>query len=82
MCVDGLVFDVTNYIGVHPGGDIILESLGTDATELFSKLTRRASQLGKCKETTERQHSRTTRVTAEWLVIVSNEYILMYIFLI
>ena len=40
ICVDGLVFDVTSYIKAHPGGDVILEGLETDATELYSNLNR------------------------------------------
>ena len=36
ICVKGIVYDITKYIDVHPGGNIIMEGIGTDATELFS----------------------------------------------
>ncbi|XP_050355300.1 cytochrome b5-like [Nymphalis io] len=29
------VYDVTSYIPEHPGGDVILEEAGTDATKAF-----------------------------------------------
>jgi cytochrome b involved in lipid metabolism len=35
MLIDGKVYDVTNNIGVHPGGAAILEGCGKDATTLF-----------------------------------------------
>jgi cytochrome b involved in lipid metabolism len=35
LAVEGKVYDVTDYIGSHPGGDEILRGCGTDATELF-----------------------------------------------
>ncbi|MEM4260983.1 MAG: cytochrome b5-like heme/steroid binding domain-containing protein [Candidatus Woesearchaeota archaeon] len=36
--VNGKVYDVTNYIKMnkHPGGKIIIEGCGKDATELFN----------------------------------------------
>lgn len=37
ICINGTVYDMTNYIDFHPGGvDEILRGAGTDATELFS----------------------------------------------
>lgn len=33
--VDDEVFDLTSFIGSHPGGPVILEACGTDATRLF-----------------------------------------------
>lgn len=35
MVIDGKVYDVTNWILLHPGADAILEGCGKDATELF-----------------------------------------------
>ena len=36
MCVQGVVYDITDYIAKHPGGKIIMEGAGKDATNLFS----------------------------------------------
>jgi cytochrome b involved in lipid metabolism len=35
LLIDGKVYDVTEFIGSHPGGKAILEGCGKDATELF-----------------------------------------------
>eukprot|EP00762_Andalucia_godoyi_P006743 ANDGO_06171.mRNA.1 Cytochrome b5 len=35
MVIHGKVYDVTNYVDVHPGMDRILEGAGKDATDLF-----------------------------------------------
>ena len=35
MIINRKVYDVTNYVNGHPGGDIITEGCGTDATTLF-----------------------------------------------
>jgi len=35
LIIDRKVYDVTNFIGQHPGGNVILDACGTDATELF-----------------------------------------------
>ena len=35
MAIKGRVYDVTAFINEHPGGDIILDGAGTDATDLF-----------------------------------------------
>lgn len=50
MCVQGIVYDITEYVAKHPGGKIILEGAGKDATNLFSKLTlfRQISFLDQC----------------------------------
>ena len=33
MAVDGMVYEITYYIRIHPGGrDVLLEHLGTDAS--------------------------------------------------
>ena len=36
--VDGLVYDVTNYISFHPGGKRIMLGAGKEASEVFRKL--------------------------------------------
>lgn len=36
MALGGVVYDVTDYVGKHPGGIIILEGAGKDGTQLFS----------------------------------------------
>ncbi|HLP79869.1 MAG TPA: cytochrome b5 domain-containing protein [Acidobacteriota bacterium] len=33
--IDGNVYDITSYISAHPGGPIILQACGIDATSLF-----------------------------------------------
>lgn len=35
LAIDGTVYDVTDYIGKHPGGAQILQGCGKDATTLF-----------------------------------------------
>lgn len=35
IVIDGSVYDVTSYVGEHPGGDIILDHVGTDASVAF-----------------------------------------------
>jgi predicted heme/steroid binding protein len=36
IVIDGFVYDVTNFLNIHPGGvDIIAEHFGKDATEAF-----------------------------------------------
>lgn len=35
MAIDGKVYDVTEFVNKHPGGDTLLEGCGVDATELF-----------------------------------------------
>ncbi|MFZ6015622.1 MAG: cytochrome b5 domain-containing protein [Patescibacteria group bacterium] len=35
LVIEGLVYDVTNYT-MHPGGDILYEECGKDATESFN----------------------------------------------
>lgn len=37
--MQGVVYDITNYISKHPGGKIILDGAGKDATGLFSNIT-------------------------------------------
>ena len=36
MAIEGKVYNVTNYIGKHPGGKAILRGCGKDATTLFN----------------------------------------------
>ena len=35
LALDGNVYDVTGFIGSHPGGAALLEGCGKDATELY-----------------------------------------------
>jgi cytochrome b involved in lipid metabolism len=35
LVLDGKVYDVTEFINSHPGGEAILQGCGKDATELF-----------------------------------------------
>lgn len=35
LLIDGLVYDVTNFVNGHPGGESITQGCGLDATELF-----------------------------------------------
>ncbi len=35
LAIDGKVYDVTNYIKNHPGGDSLIQGCGSDATELY-----------------------------------------------
>lgn len=35
IVVEKRVLDITNYVASHPGGDIILDGAGRDATDLF-----------------------------------------------
>ncbi len=37
--ITGNVYDITNYISAHPGGDEILLACGTDGTTLFASRT-------------------------------------------
>ena len=39
MIIEGKVYDVTDYIQLHPGGDEILLGCGRDATVLFTTRT-------------------------------------------
>ena len=40
VVIDNIVYDITEYIHIHPGGEVILESIGADGTENFSILKR------------------------------------------
>jgi cytochrome b involved in lipid metabolism len=45
--VDDDVFDITTFLGSHPGGQVITEACGIDATELFEDRERRdGSEVG------------------------------------
>lgn len=37
--IDGGVYDITSYIGRHPGGNEILRACGADSTQLFKTRT-------------------------------------------
>jgi cytochrome b involved in lipid metabolism len=36
MAINGKVYNVTNFIGQHPGGSVIVTGCGKDATQLFA----------------------------------------------
>eukprot|EP01108_Squamamoeba_japonica_P007375 TRINITY_DN618_c0_g1_i2.p1 TRINITY_DN618_c0_g1~~TRINITY_DN618_c0_g1_i2.p1 ORF type:complete len:109 (-),score=14.01 TRINITY_DN618_c0_g1_i2:42-368(-) len=38
MVINGRVYDVSNFIDDHPGGDIILDGAGRDATDMFQDI--------------------------------------------
>lgn len=38
LVIEGRVYDVTRFIDEHPGGDVIVDGAGTDATELFEDI--------------------------------------------
>ena len=39
--IDGIVYDITNYVGQHPGGlKKIMRGKGVDSTEMFHKFHR------------------------------------------
>lgn len=38
LAVEGKVYNVTNFIDQHPGGDRILKGCGKDATQLFNSI--------------------------------------------
>jgi len=38
LVVNGKVYDVTSFVDSHPGGDIILDGAGRDATDLFNDI--------------------------------------------
>ena len=40
IAVDGGVYDVTDFLPIHPGGNILLSVAGTDATDFFTELHR------------------------------------------
>lgn len=35
--ISGSVYDITDYVARHPGGDVIAEACGTDGTTMFTK---------------------------------------------
>lgn len=36
VAIEGEVYDITNFISKHPGGEIIVSACGTDATDKFN----------------------------------------------
>ena len=45
--IGGTVYDITNYIPLHPGGEEVLRACGTDGTTLFnSRTTEDGEQIG------------------------------------
>jgi cytochrome b involved in lipid metabolism len=44
MAISGKIYDVTKYINSHPGGDVIVEGCGKDATELFTEERKHAGR--------------------------------------
>jgi len=37
ICINGVVYDMTQYVPKHPGKVIIMKGAGTEATALFSR---------------------------------------------
>lgn len=37
MAIKGVVYDCTDYVKRHPGGDVIMDAAGADGTQLFNK---------------------------------------------
>ena len=37
IAINYKVYDITNYISRHPGGSVIKDGIGKDATTLFNK---------------------------------------------
>ena len=35
ISINGKIYDITSFVKKHPGGDVILQACGKDATELF-----------------------------------------------
>ena len=38
ICLENKVYNITSYIDRHPGGPIIKDYLGSDATVIFKKI--------------------------------------------
>lgn len=36
VAISGKVYDITKFVSEHPGGDIIMDGVGKDATQLFN----------------------------------------------
>ncbi len=34
--IDGSVYNITEFVSSHPGGDVIVQACGTDGTDLFN----------------------------------------------
>ena len=47
MVIDKYVLDVTDWIGIHPGGNIIMKGVGKDATELWNSIPAHNIQIKK-----------------------------------
>ncbi|KAH7002394.1 cytochrome b5-like heme/steroid binding domain-containing protein [Ilyonectria destructans] len=51
IVIDKLVYDITNYMSKHPGGDdILVEVLGQDASEGFHEVGHSAEAMEQLKE--------------------------------
>ena len=37
MIIEGKIYNVTDYVSMHPGGTSILQGCGTDATQIFNQ---------------------------------------------
>jgi len=44
MALNGIVYDITDYIKKHPGGAVIMDGAGSDGTTLFSKIVTNPSE--------------------------------------
>ena len=42
----GNVYDITGWISIHPGGEVIMKGIGKDATEMFKGVGHREDAMG------------------------------------
>ncbi|MEI7578441.1 MAG: cytochrome b5-like heme/steroid binding domain-containing protein [bacterium] len=49
--VGGNVYDLTSFVGRHPGGDVILQACGIDGTNLFNNRNGLGPHPGKAETT-------------------------------
>lgn len=49
MVIEGNVYNVTTFIAFHPGGDVIAQGCGKDATQLFNTQGGQGSHSGSAR---------------------------------
>jgi acyl-lipid (8-3)-desaturase len=50
IVVDGIVADITKWIPLHPGGQIIMKGVGRDASKLFHSMKHDSYAIQKLKK--------------------------------